>query len=265
MKAFYAIARKPAAMEPQTNRPHTYEESTMSFRETKHFDINFRETRSISTTFSVPFLHHAILLFPLAHSFLLLSGSRSVIAGHKVARIVGKMSHHHHAFSFPLSQDSPPPLYTHFFPPPPPKDLPQASWNRWAPRVSPLPFLLPSFFLSLAVPSARKERQTPDRLYLFSTYRGKVEVDGGRGKEKKERKRSGERISTRSSMFVFLLSWKKGKKKTEFGTTSTNSKTIFLRNRFRTSRMGRDKYFSSRYGMDSFRLVWHRGERRRRF
>ena len=89
-------------MEPQTNRPHTYEESTMSFRETRHFDINFRETRSISTTFSVPFLHHAILLFPLAHSFLLLSGSRSVIAGHKVARIVGKMSHHHHAFSFPL-------------------------------------------------------------------------------------------------------------------------------------------------------------------
>lgn len=44
-------------MEPQTNRPHTYEESTMSFRETRHFDINFRETRSISTTFfSVPFL-----------------------------------------------------------------------------------------------------------------------------------------------------------------------------------------------------------------
>lgn len=252
-------------MEPQTNRPHTYEESTMSFRETRHFDINFRETRSISTTFSVPFLHHAILLFPLAHSFLLLSGSRSVIAGHKVARIVGKMSHHH-AFSFPLSQDSPPPLYTHFFPPPPPKDLPQASWNRWAPRVSPpLPFLLPSFLLSLAVPSARKERQTPDRLYLFSTYRGKVEVDGGRGKEKKREKEVEREYPLDRACSCFYFLGKKERKKTEFGTTSTNSKTIFLRNRFRTSRMGRDKYFSSRYGMDSFRLVWHRGERRRRF
>lgn len=168
MKAFYAIARKPAAMEPQTNRPHTYEESTMSFRETRHFDINFRETRSISTTFSVPFLHHAILLFPLAHSFLLLSGSRSVIAGHKVARIVGKMSHHH-AFSFPLSQDSPPPLYTHFFPPPPPKDLPQASWNRWAPRVSP-----PSPFSSPFLPSISRrsigEKRTPDARPFVSFF-----------------------------------------------------------------------------------------------
>lgn len=166
MKAFYAIARKPAAMEPQTNRPHTYEESTMSFRETRHFDINFRETRSISTTFSVPFLHHAILLFPLAHSFLL-SGSRSVIAGHKVARIVGKMSHHHHAFSFPLSQDSPPPLYTHFFLPPPKGPTP-SFLESMGPTSIPSPFSSP--FLPSISRRSIGEKRTPDARPFVSFF-----------------------------------------------------------------------------------------------
>lgn len=168
MKAFYAIARKPAAMEPQTNRPHTYEESTMSFRETRHFDINFRETRSISTTFSVPFLHHAILLFPLAHSFLLLSGSRSVIAGHKVARIVGKMSHHHHAFSFPLSQDSPPPLYTHFFLPPPKGPTPSFLESMGPTSIPPSPFSSP--FLPSISRRSIGEKRTPDARPFVSFF-----------------------------------------------------------------------------------------------
>lgn len=153
-------------MEPQTNRPHTYEESTMSFRETRHFDINFRETRSISTTFSVPFLHHAILLFPLAHSFLL-SGSRSVIAGHKVARIVGKMSHHHHAFSFPLSQDSPPPLYTHFFLPPPKGPTP-SFLESMGPTSIPSPFSSP--FLPSISRRSIGEKRTPDARPFVSFF-----------------------------------------------------------------------------------------------
>lgn len=195
MKAFYAIARKPAAMEPQTNRPHTYEESTMSFRETRHFDINFRETRSISTTFSVPFLHHAILLFPLAHSFLLLSGSRSVIAGHKVARIVGKMSHHHHAFSFSLSQDSPPPLYTHFFPPPPQRTYPKLPGIDGPHEYPPLSlfFSLPSFYLS---PFHRREKNArrPTVCIFFPRIVEKLKWMGGEEKKKREKKKWRENI-----------------------------------------------------------------------
>lgn len=161
----------------------------MSFRETRHFDINFRETRSISTTFSVPFLHHAIPLFPLAHSFLLLSGSRSVIAGHKVARIVGKMSHHH-AFSFPLSQDSPPPLYTHFFPPPPPKGPTPSFLESMGPTSIPSPFsspFLPSFYLS---PFHRREKNArrPTVCIFFPRIVEKLKWMGGEEKKKKREK-----------------------------------------------------------------------------
>lgn len=185
----------------------------MSFRETRHFDINFRETRSISTTFfSVPFLH-AVLLFPPAHSFLLLSGPRSVIAGHKVARIVGKMSHHATRLflsSFPGLAAS----FIHaFLSPPPPKDLPQASWNRWAPRVSPplLPFLPPSFYLHRGEKNARR----PTVCIFFPRIVEKLKWMGGGKKRGKKKWRERENVHS----IVSLLSWKKKKKKkTEFGT-----------------------------------------------
>lgn len=152
-------------MEPQTNRPHTYEESTMSFRETRHFDINFRETRSISTTFfSVPFLH-AVLLFPPAHSFLLLSGPRSVIAGHKVARIVGKMSHHATRLflsSFPGLAAS----FIHAFLSPPPQrtypKLPGIDGPHEYPPLFSLFFPLPSISIG--------EKRTPDARPFVSFF-----------------------------------------------------------------------------------------------
>lgn len=233
----------------------------MSFRETRHFDINFRETRSISTTFS-PFPSlRAVLLFPLAHSFLpspLLSG---VSVGYRGAQSCAHRwknvpPHHTVFFSF-FSQDSPPPLYTHFFPSPLPPEGPTPSFlESMGPTSIPSsPFSSP-FLLSLAVPSARKERQTPDRLYLFSTYRGKVEVDGERKKKKREKKYP----LDRAPCFYFLGKKERKKEKNRSWKRTVRIRRIrkpsfFEINFEHRDGMGRDKYFSSRYGVDSFRLV----------
>ena len=196
----------------------------MSFRETRHFDINFRETRSISTTFS-PFPSlRAVLLFPLAHSFLPspLGGLGRLSRGTKLRASLEKCPTTPHRFLFLLFPGLAASFIHAFFPlPPPPKGPTPSFLESMGPTSIPSsPFSSP-FLLSLAVPSARKERQTPDRLYLFSTYRGKVEVDGERKKKKKkERKRKNIRsIEHRVSTFLEKKKERKKerKEKTEFG------------------------------------------------
>lgn len=154
----------------QTNRPHTYEESTMSFRETRHFDINFRETRSISTTFSVPFstLRPSLPSRPFIPS-LSSRGSRSVIAGHKVARIVGKMSHHTTPFSFPSFPRTRRLLYTRIFSPSP---SPQRTYPKLPGIDGPHEYPLLSLFLSLPSISRRSigEKRTPDARPFVSFF-----------------------------------------------------------------------------------------------
>ena len=241
----------------------------MSFRETRHFDINFRETRSISTTFSVPFSTRRPSLpsrpfIPSLSSPL--GGLGRLSRGTKLRASLEKCPTTPHRFLFLLFPGLAASFIHAFFPlPPPPKGPTPSFLESMGPTSIPSsPFSSP-FLLSLAVPSARKERQTPDRLYLFSTYRGKVEVevDGERKKKKKEEREKKYPLD-RAPCFYFLGK-KERKKERKKGKNRVWKRTVRIRRIRKPSffeinfehrdGMGRDKYFSSRYGVDSFRLV----------
>lgn len=220
----------------QTNRPHTYEESTMSFRETRHFDINFRETRSISTTFSVPFLRR-----PSFASRPFIPLGRVGSAGYR-----GAQSCAHRWKNVP-----PPPRFLFLFPrtrPPfihaffsPPKGPTPSFLESMGPTSIPSPFPLLSLSFSLfylspsprSIGRKRNTRRPTVRCIFFSTYRGKVEVDGERKKKKREKKKGKKYPPDRASCFYFL-----GKRK----------RTRLVRNAFTASEFDEfeKNYFSSK-------------------
>lgn len=156
----------------QTNRPHTYEESTMSFRETRHFDINFRETRSISTTFSVPFSTRRPSLpsrpfIPSLSSPL--GGLGRLSRGTKLRASLEKCPTTPHRFLFLLFPGLAASFIHAFFPLLPP---PRRTYPKLPGIDGPHEYPLLSLFLSLPSISRRSigEKRTPDARPFVSFF-----------------------------------------------------------------------------------------------